>query len=182
HRAGPEGGNAAHRPPAQGRDQGPLRRARRDGDVLDPEPEELRSRAAGGPRGRSLPARGGDAERLGPRPPGPRRGGVGAGRPLMAGTLCDIFYESVALGKPDHLRYKRDGAWHDVTSDEFRAAVEELSMGLRAIGIERGDRVAILGENRPEWAFADLATLCAGAVDAPIYATLTPSQVLYILK
>ena len=54
-------------------------------------------------------------------------------------------------------------------------------MGLRALGVEKGDRVAILSENRPEWAFADLATLCAGAVDAPVYSTLTPPQVQYIL-
>jgi long-chain acyl-CoA synthetase len=101
----------------------------------------------------------------------------------MAGTLCDIFYESVErYRKPDHLRYKKDGTWRDVSSDAFRAAVEEISLGLRALGVDRGDRVAILGENRPEWAFADLATLCAGAVDAPIYSTLTPAQVLYILR
>ena len=55
-------------------------------------------------------------------------------------------------------------------------------MGLRALGVEKGDRVAILSENRPEWAFADLAALAAAAVDVPIYATLTPSQVLYILN
>ena len=55
-------------------------------------------------------------------------------------------------------------------------------MGLRSLGIEKGDRVAILSENRPEWAYADLAALCAGAVDAPIYATLTAPQVLYILN
>ena len=46
-------------------------------------------------------------------------------------------------------------------------------MGLRALGVGKGDKVAILSENRPEWAFADLATLCAGAADAPIYPTLT---------
>jgi long-chain acyl-CoA synthetase len=98
-------------------------------------------------------------------------------------TLCDLFYFSVDnFAKPDHLRFKRGGAWHDVSSEEFRRAVEELSMGLRALGIEKGDRVAILAENRPEWAFADLATLLAAAVDAPIYSTLSPPQVLYILK
>src|SRR5262249_49080058 len=69
-----------------------------------------------------------------------------------------------------------------ISSDEFRRAVEELSMGLRELGVEPGDRVAILSENRPEWAFADLATLTAAAVDAPIYSTLTPPQVLYILN
>ena len=74
-------------------------------------------------------------------------------------TLCDIFYHSVETHrKPDHLRYKKDGAWRDISSEEFRRAVEELSMGLRALGIDRGDRVAILSENRPEWAYADLAT------------------------
>ena len=54
-------------------------------------------------------------------------------------------------------------------------------MGLRALGVGKGDTVAILSENRPEWAFADLATLCAGAADATIYATLTAPQVQYIL-
>jgi long-chain acyl-CoA synthetase len=97
-------------------------------------------------------------------------------------TLCDIFYQAVALDKPAHLRVKRGDAWHDISSAEFRRAVEELSMGLRALGVERGERVGILSENRPEWAFADLATLAAAAVDAPIYATLTAPQVLYILN
>jgi len=55
-------------------------------------------------------------------------------------------------------------------------------MGLRALGLEKGDRVAILSENRPEWAYADLAVLAAGAVDAPIYSTLSAPQVLYILN
>lgn len=97
-------------------------------------------------------------------------------------TLCDVFYHAVGFGKPDHLKYKQDGVWRDISSDELKRAVEEFSMGLRALGIEKGERVAILSENRPEWAYTDLACLTAGAVDAPIYATLTPAQVLYILN
>jgi long-chain acyl-CoA synthetase len=98
-------------------------------------------------------------------------------------TLTDIFYRSVeTFDKPDHLRFKKDGTWRDISSREFRRAVEELSMGLRALGVEPGDRVGLLSENRPEWAFADLATLAAAAVDVPIYATLPPPQVLYILN
>jgi long-chain acyl-CoA synthetase len=98
-------------------------------------------------------------------------------------TLCDLFYRSVeTYRKPEHLKYKQGGAWRAVSSEEFRRAVEELSLGLRALGVERGDRVALLSENRPEWAFADMATLTAGAVDVPIYPTLTSPQVLYILK
>jgi long-chain acyl-CoA synthetase len=98
-------------------------------------------------------------------------------------TLCDIFYQSVeTYRKPAALRYKKDGAWRDISSEEFRRAVEELSMGLRALGIDRGDKVAILSENRPEWAYADLATLCAAAVDVPIYPSLTAPQILYLLN
>jgi long-chain acyl-CoA synthetase len=98
-------------------------------------------------------------------------------------TLCEIFYHSVETHrKPDHLKVKRDGAWRDISSEELRRAVEELSMGLRALGVEKGDRVALLSENRPEWAYVDLATLCAGAADVPIYPNLMPAQVLYVLS
>ena len=98
-------------------------------------------------------------------------------------TLCDIFYSSVdTFRKPEHLKFKKDGAWRGISSDDFRRAVEELSMGLRELGVQKGDRVGIVSENRPEWAFADLASLAAGAIDVPVYATLTSPQVLYILK
>ncbi len=97
-------------------------------------------------------------------------------------TICDIFYRSVdTFRKTEHLKSKKDGAWRAVSSEELRAAVEETSMGLRALGVGKGDTVALLSENRPEWAIADLATLCAGAADATIYATLTAPQVQYIL-
>jgi len=98
-------------------------------------------------------------------------------------TVCDIFYRSVdTYRKTEHLTFRKDGAWRAVSSEELRAAVEETSMGLRTLGVEKGDKVAILSENRPEWAIADFATLCAGAADATIYATLTPAQVQYILE
>jgi len=97
-------------------------------------------------------------------------------------TVCELFYRSVdTYRKPEHLKYKKDGAWRAVSSEELRAAVEEIAMGLRAIGVSRGDKVAIVSENRPEWAFADLGTLCAGAADVTIYPTLTAAQGLYIL-
>jgi long-chain acyl-CoA synthetase len=98
-------------------------------------------------------------------------------------TLCDLFYYSVDMRhKAEHLRFKRDGAWRALSSDQLRVAVEELSMGLRELGVETGDRVAILSENRPEWALADFASLTAAAIDVPLYASLTPPQVLYILN
>ncbi len=98
-------------------------------------------------------------------------------------TVCQIFYRSVdEFRKPEHLKHRTSDGWKAISSDELRTAVEEVSMGLRTLGIERGDHVAIFSENRPEWAFADLATLCAAAADVPVYATLTPPQVAHILK
>jgi long-chain acyl-CoA synthetase len=99
---------------------------------------------------------------------------------MAQGTLVDLFYRAVGESpRAAHLLYKRDGAWREISSEEFRRAVEELSAGLVALGTRPGDRVAILSENRPEWAFADLAALAAAAVDVPIYPTLTAEQVLY---
>jgi long-chain acyl-CoA synthetase len=97
-------------------------------------------------------------------------------------TLTDVFYGAVARHKPAQFRYKRGEVWHDVASAEVRRSVEELSEGLVALGVVPGDRVAILSENRPEWAYADYACLTARAIDAPIYPTLTAGQVAYILK
>ena len=98
-------------------------------------------------------------------------------------TLPDLFYRSVdGFRKPEHLRCKRDGVWRATSSDEFRAAVEETALGLVGLGIGSGDHVAILSENRPEWAFADFATLALGAADVPIYPSLTAAQVRYILR
>jgi len=97
-------------------------------------------------------------------------------------TLLDLFYGSVALGKSGHLKAKRDGEWRDISSDEYRRAVEELAMGLLALGVSKGDRVAILSENRPEWAYADLASLALGVIDVPVYPNLTADQALYILN
>ena len=97
-------------------------------------------------------------------------------------TLSDLFYGSVdGFRKPEHLRYKQGGAWRAVSSDELRAAVEETAMGLASLGLVKGDHVAILSENRPEWAFADMAVLALGGADVPIYPSLPTAQVRYIL-
>ena len=64
----------------------------------------------------------------------------------------------------------------------FADRVAAVAGGLRKWGIGRGDRVAILSENRPEWTIADFASLLLGAVTVPIYATLTAEQTAYILR
>ena len=97
-------------------------------------------------------------------------------------TLPELFYASVdGFKKAEHLRHKKDGTWRGISSDELRAAVEETAMGLAALGLGKGDKIAILSENRPEWAFADMAALALGAADVPVYPSLPAAQVRYIL-
>jgi len=72
--------------------------------------------------------------------------------------------------------------WQTLSYAEVGAQVRRVSLGLQAMGIAPGDRVALLSENRPEWVIADLAILSAGAVSVPIYPTLPPAQVAYILQ
>jgi long-chain acyl-CoA synthetase len=75
-----------------------------------------------------------------------------------------------------------DGAWKPITSNELYGRVRALAEVFRGWGFVKGDRVAILSENRWEWAVTDLATLAFGGVDVPLYPTLTPEQIGYMLR
>jgi long-chain acyl-CoA synthetase len=92
-------------------------------------------------------------------------------------TICDIFLAAASCGKPDLLLSKAGNSWKPISADDFGFTVRALSLGLNGLGIQPGDRVAILSENRPEWAMADYAILCAGAWSVPIYPTLPAGQV-----
>ena len=65
---------------------------------------------------------------------------------------------------------------------EFVRRVRHVTLGLAALGIKAGDRVALLSENRPEWSITDLAILSLGAVNVPIYTTQAVDQVEFILS
>ncbi len=79
------------------------------------------------------------------------------------------------------IRYPRDGTWHEWSFQELGTAVRELARGLAALGLEPGDRVAILGETRPEWTLADAAVLAAGLVVVPVYHTNSPEECRYVV-
>jgi len=97
-------------------------------------------------------------------------------------TLPDLLTNLAAVHqKPALLRYKRGGAYRDLSTREVERQIRLAALGLRDLGLERGDRVAILSENRPEWTIADLAIQCLGAVNVPIYATLLAEQIQFIL-
>src|SRR5271155_5588578 len=75
-----------------------------------------------------------------------------------------------------------DGAWKPITSNELYGRVRALADVFRGWGLGKGDRVAILSENRWEWAVTDFAVLAIGGVDVPLYPTLTPEQIGYMLR
>jgi long-chain acyl-CoA synthetase len=103
---------------------------------------------------------------------------------LPRGTLVELFFDAVdRIDSPCALRYRvGEGDWRDISHRELLDRVRQTTLGLQALGLERGQRVAILSENRPEWAQADWASLCGGYTDVPIYDTLPSAQVEYILN
>jgi long-chain acyl-CoA synthetase len=84
--------------------------------------------------------------------------------------------ETVALEKVS------SSEWKPISSQQMYGRVRALVQQLESWGVKRGDRVALVSENRWEWAVADFAILAIGAVDVPLYQTLTPEQMGYILK
>jgi long-chain acyl-CoA synthetase len=79
------------------------------------------------------------------------------------------------------MRHKEYGVWKRITWREYGQKVQEVAAGLLALGLEAGDRVAILGDNRPEWLFCHLATMSIGCVTCGVYATSAPEQVAYVV-
>jgi long-chain acyl-CoA synthetase len=87
-----------------------------------------------------------------------------------------------ARDRPVVMRRKNAGGWEDIGGAELLDRVNDVSLGLRELGVQPKDRVAILSENRPEWAIADYACLALRAADVPIYPTLPAKQIEYILR
>jgi long-chain acyl-CoA synthetase len=78
------------------------------------------------------------------------------------------------------MKHKQGDEWVDISFDEFGDAVREMALGLMSLGLAKGDRIAILANTRPEWAFACFAILTAGGVSVSIYQTNSPSEVQYV--
>jgi long-chain acyl-CoA synthetase len=103
--------------------------------------------------------------------------------PNEPATLVDVFLGVARKHKrPDTLNYKSGERWVPISSDEMLQRVHSIAAGLHAIGVKPGDRVALLSESRVEWTLTDAGSIFAGTIDVPIYPTLTPPQVRYILN
>jgi len=109
-----------------------------------------------------------------------KHGGPRAGPP---GTLAALFFDAVRkFDKPASMLYKAGDEWRPISHKTFAERVRHLAFGLETLGVQRNGKVAILSENRPEWAITDFACLTMGAVDVPIYPTLPADKIAYILR
>jgi len=107
----------------------------------------------------------------------------GGPRNSAPGTLNKLFFDAIEThDKSDALQYRKDGRYVPIASREIAERVRRVALGMLDLGIQRGDRVAILSETRPEWAIVDFACLTAGLTDVPVYPTLPAEQVPHILN
>ncbi|MGI9106240.1 MAG: AMP-dependent synthetase/ligase [Pyrinomonadaceae bacterium] len=101
----------------------------------------------------------------------------------LPATLPELCLSALRRhGKPNALNEKRRGEWQHLSGGAVAARVRAIALGLAALGVRQGDRVALLSENRPEWSITDLAILSLGAVNVPVYTTQAVEQVRYILS
>ncbi len=97
-------------------------------------------------------------------------------------TIPQMFFcRASHLGEQDCLRYREGDRYLPISWGDLAGRVAAVAAGLAAHGVRPGDRVALLSENRPEWALADLAILSAGAVTVPLYPNATVEQARFIL-
>jgi long-chain acyl-CoA synthetase len=98
------------------------------------------------------------------------------------GSFPGLFFDQVRRrGGGLALRYKAYGVWRRVSWTAYGEEVRRVAAALLAIGLERGERVAVLGENRPEWLYCHLGIMAAGGATCGIYPTSAPEQIGYLL-
>jgi long-chain acyl-CoA synthetase len=101
----------------------------------------------------------------------------------MVTTLSELLLNSLkSYPKDEFMLVKKDGLFKPLSTAEFGRTIEHLSLGLGELGLGTGDKMIILSENRPEWTMTDFACICRGGITVPVYTTLTPHQVEYIIN
>lgn len=96
--------------------------------------------------------------------------------------VFDLLPQYQQIHKTDLFNLKRDGEWRHFSSTEMLDIIHETALGLLALKIKPGDKVAIISGNRPEWNFVDFAIQIIGAVSVPMYPTITVEDYAYIFE
>jgi len=101
----------------------------------------------------------------------------------MVTTLPELLLNTLkSYPKDEFMLVKKEGRYMPISMAEFGDKVKHLSLGLMDLGLVKGDKLIILAENSPEWVMTDFACLCLGGITVPIYTTLVPEQVKYIIN
>ncbi|MCK4338337.1 MAG: long-chain fatty acid--CoA ligase [Candidatus Aminicenantes bacterium] len=100
----------------------------------------------------------------------------------MIKTLSQLFLNTIkSYPKPDFMLYKKEGKYIPISTGEWGDRVKYLALGLKDLGFQSGDKMILLSENSPEWVTSDFASLCLGGITVPIYNSLVPEQMKYII-
>jgi long-chain acyl-CoA synthetase len=98
-------------------------------------------------------------------------------------TINGLFLRVASAGNQRAVLWQDEaGKWQPISSDQIYQRVRALAKALTAMGAKNGDRIALISENRWEWAIADFAILAIGAADVPIYPTLPSEQIAELLR
>ena len=97
------------------------------------------------------------------------------------GTVSSMILAATAAYDGTALKHPHGEGWREISYPELGRSVREIAKGLIALGVQPGDRVAILSNTRAEWTLADLGVMCAGAIVVPVYQTNSPDECLYVL-
>jgi len=100
----------------------------------------------------------------------------------MVETLSQLFLNTVKSYKKDDLMlYKEAGKYVPISTDDFASRVKHFTLGLKSLGFNSEDKLVLLSDNRPEWVITDLSVQCLGGILVPIYTSLIPEQIKYII-
>ena len=101
----------------------------------------------------------------------------------MIKTLSDFYYHQLTNNpKQDAFTQKEDGEWVSISIEDFIGKAKRFSSGLLSLGVKKGDRVAVISNNRTEWHLTDLAAQQLGVINVPIYPNITEADYEYILN
>ncbi len=98
-------------------------------------------------------------------------------------TIKDLFYKTThEFNKENHIMFKKGGKYQNISTKELHDTVKFITLGLLSLGLKNSDKVSLLSETRYEWVFSDLSIIIAGGVTVPVYPTLIPEQIKFIIE
>ena len=94
--------------------------------------------------------------------------------------MFDVITKQYQNSEKPVIMRKVNNKYENISYAEYRSYVTKFMLGMHSIGLEAGDKVAIISENRPEWMISDMGLICLGAIDVPVYPSLTAKQLEFI--